>query len=79
MNNDLENSFGASAIQQMELTLMTALGWRMNSTTPFSYIQYLTTHDVDLTQRVTQLLLNALLGTALINLFIGVLLFYIYN
>ncbi|KAL8517536.1 hypothetical protein ACS0TY_015695 [Phlomoides rotata] len=65
MNHDLENSFAPSAIQKMELNLMTALGWRMNSTTPFSYIHLIVQrihHDSeDLTQRVTELLLNALL------------------
>lgn len=67
----LDNSFAPSLIQRMELTLLKVLSWRMDSTTPFSYIDLLIqsidalnkTLIEDLTKRVTELLLNSLLGT----------------
>ncbi|KAL0451126.1 UNVERIFIED_CONTAM: Cyclin-D2-2 [Sesamum latifolium] len=66
----LDHSFAPSLIQRMELTLLKRLGWRMDSTTPFSYIDFLIqsiddalnkSHIQDLTKRVTELLLTALL------------------
>ncbi|KAI3474115.1 hypothetical protein Pfo_028903 [Paulownia fortunei] len=65
----LDNSFAPSLIQRMELTVLKELGWRMDSTTPFSYVDLLLqsidalnkTLVEDLTKRVTELLLSALL------------------
>ncbi|CAA3025998.1 cyclin-D7-1 [Olea europaea subsp. europaea] len=67
----LDHSFSSSQIQRMELTLLKALGWRMDSPTPYSYIELLIrTIDTlnktlvdNLTARVTQLLLNTLLDS----------------
>lgn len=72
IQEDLEDSFAPSLIQRMELTVLKALDWRVDSTTPFSYIHLLTqtTHDhasntnkTLIQHRVTHLLLDALLGT----------------
>ncbi|KAL2481568.1 putative cyclin-D7-1 [Abeliophyllum distichum] len=67
----LDHSFSSSQIQRMELTLLKALGWRMDSPTPYSYIELLIcTIDTlnktlvdNLTARVSQLLLNTLLDS----------------
>ncbi|CAI9760776.1 unnamed protein product [Fraxinus pennsylvanica] len=67
----LEHSFSSSQIQLMELTLLKALGWRMDSPTPYSYTELLIrvinnlnkTLVDNLTARVTQLLLNILLDS----------------
>lgn len=67
---DLEDSFAPSLIQRMELTVLKALDWRVDSTTPFSYIHLLTqttsdhasnTNQTLIQHRVTHLLLDALL------------------
>ncbi|KAI3473889.1 hypothetical protein Pfo_028070 [Paulownia fortunei] len=63
----LDNYFAPSLIQRMELTVLKALGWRMDSTTPFSYVDLLIqsidamnkTLVEDLTKRVTELLLSS--------------------
>ncbi|KAL7095578.1 hypothetical protein ACP275_10G032900 [Erythranthe tilingii] len=70
VEGDLEKCFDPGLIQRMELRLMKALGWRMDSTTPFSYIDILI-HSIhhalnktvvhDFTHRVNELLLAALL------------------
>ncbi|GFQ04769.1 cyclin-d1-1 [Phtheirospermum japonicum] len=62
----VDNCFSPTLIQRMELTVLKALGWRMDSTTPFSYVHILTrvlneTLIEDLTNHVTELLLCALL------------------
>ncbi|CAI9783272.1 unnamed protein product [Fraxinus pennsylvanica] len=67
----LDHSFSSSQIQRMELTLLKALGWQMDSPTPYSYIELLIrtintlnkTLVDNLTVRVTQLLLNTLLDS----------------
>ncbi|KAH6806224.1 hypothetical protein C2S51_031055 [Perilla frutescens var. frutescens] len=68
---DLENSFSPNLIQRMELTVLKALDWRVDSTTPFSYIHLLTptnkTLVEELTQRVTQLLVVSLLDPKLLE------------
>lgn len=68
--NSQQYSFSSSLIQQMELTLLKTLAWRMDCTTPFSYIELMIcsidslnkTLPDDLISRVTQLLLDALIG-----------------
>ncbi|KAG8376929.1 hypothetical protein BUALT_Bualt09G0115200 [Buddleja alternifolia] len=68
----LDHSFSSSSIQRMELTLLKELRWRMDSTTPFSYIHLLIQtidHAInktlvqDFTNRIIELLLNATLDT----------------
>ncbi|KAL6574695.1 hypothetical protein OROMI_011980 [Orobanche minor] len=67
----VETCFDPTLIERMELTVLKALGWRINSTTPFSYVHILT-QNIDealnkttlvenFTKCVTELLLNALL------------------
>lgn len=71
----LDHSFAPNLIQRMELTVLKGLGWRMDCTTPFSYIDFLIqviddalnkTLIQDVTERVTELLLAALLGTIIV-------------
>ncbi|RVW33752.1 putative cyclin-D7-1 [Vitis vinifera] len=65
---DLEHSFESSTIQRMELTLLQALGWRLRSTTPYTFaelllwsIDSLQPHlHQELITRVTDLLLHSL-------------------
>lgn len=67
---DLEHSFESSTIQRMELTLLQALGWRLRSTTPYTFaelllwsIDSLQPHlHQELITRVTDLLLHSLSG-----------------
>ncbi|XP_073289308.1 putative cyclin-D7-1 [Primulina huaijiensis] len=67
--NSQQDSFSPGLIQQMELTLLKTLAWRMDCTTPFSYIELMIcsidslnkTRLDDLISRVTQLLLDALI------------------
>ncbi|KAL6508003.1 hypothetical protein OROGR_024198 [Orobanche gracilis] len=69
----VDTCFDPTLIERMELTVLKALGWRMNSTTPFSYVHILTQNIDDvlnkttlienLTKRVTKLLLTALLDS----------------
>ncbi|KZV37797.1 hypothetical protein F511_30860 [Dorcoceras hygrometricum] len=70
MDNSQLYRFKSGLIQQMELTLLKTLSWRMDCTTPFSYIELLTCSIAslnnealfdDLISRVTHLLLDALL------------------
>ncbi|RVW87439.1 putative cyclin-D7-1 [Vitis vinifera] len=65
---DLEHSFESSTIQRMELTLLQALGWRLRSTTPYTFAELLLwsidslqpyLHQ-ELITRVTDLLLHSL-------------------
>ncbi|KAF5750916.1 putative cyclin d [Tripterygium wilfordii] len=62
----LDHSFDTSMIRRMELKLLQELGWQMNSTTPYSYLEILLpVLDIDsdqLTDRATEFLLGALLG-----------------
>ncbi|XP_038701858.1 putative cyclin-D7-1 [Tripterygium wilfordii] len=78
----LDHSFETSTIQRMELSLLQELGWHMNSTTPYSYVEIMLPtldigssltsqlHKDQLTNRVTELLLGALLGMFGVYLFI---------
>lgn len=68
---DLDHSFQSNLIQQMELTLLKTLGWRLGSVTAYSYIELLMSNFIDtlssfllgeLTTRVSELLLGALSG-----------------
>ncbi|XP_051131437.1 putative cyclin-D7-1 [Andrographis paniculata] len=66
--NGLLHSFAPSLIQRMELTLLKGLGWRLASTTSFSYLELLINDDLNKTLvmdsrygRVTELLINVLL------------------
>ncbi|KAJ9185237.1 hypothetical protein P3X46_004894 [Hevea brasiliensis] len=66
---DLDHSFQSITIQRMELMLLQALGWRLGSTTAYSYVELLTINidpsrshlRKDLVARVTELLLGAIL------------------
>ncbi|KAK4342855.1 hypothetical protein RND71_038671 [Anisodus tanguticus] len=65
----VEHLFESTMIQRMELTLLEALGWRLNSTTPYSYVELLqwSINSIklsllqDFTSRVNELLLGILL------------------
>jgi len=68
---DLDHSFQSSLIQRMELTLLKALGWRLGSITPYSYVEPLLIWNRDalssslfeeLTAGLTKLLLSTLSG-----------------
>ncbi|KAG1337843.1 putative cyclin-D7-1 [Cocos nucifera] len=63
MTKDLDHCFQPSTVQQMELTVLKTLDWRLSCVTPYSYVHLLTwpTHS-SLSARVTHLLLRALLG-----------------
>ncbi|KAF5747569.1 putative cyclin d [Tripterygium wilfordii] len=75
----LDHSFETSTIQRMELSLLQELGWHMNSTTPYSYVEIMLPtldigssltsqlHKDQLTNRVTELLLGALLDLKLME------------
>ena len=74
---DLEHSFRSSTIQQMELTLLEAIGWRLGSTTAYSYVELLMwstdsmkpyPHEEFIT-RVTELLLGAISGICIIFIY----------
>lgn len=66
----VEHLFEPRMIQRMELRLLETLGWKLNCTTPYSYIELLQwsinslklsiLHDF--TSRVNDLLLRILLG-----------------
>lgn len=67
---DLGHSFQSRKIQQMELALLEALGWRLGAPTAYSYVELLMwsidslkphVHE-ELTTRVTGLLLGAISG-----------------
>lgn len=71
VQEDLETSYAPNLIQQMEVTVLKSLEWRLNSITPFSYVYplltLLTTHAAgfnkqDLINCVTQFLLHLLSG-----------------
>nr|GLL24287.1 putative cyclin-D7-1 [Ipomoea trifida] len=68
----VENLLGSDLIQRMELTLLEALGWRLSSTTPYSYLHLLTAsfqfqqtlpepEEEELRSHITDMLLGALL------------------
>jgi cyclin D7 len=71
---DLDHSFQPITIQRMELVLLRALGWRLGSTTAYSYVELLMM-EIDFLKsysylqkdlvacRVTELLLGAMQGT----------------
>ncbi|KAK9289988.1 hypothetical protein L1049_008150 [Liquidambar formosana] len=72
---DLDHSFQSNTIQQMELMLLQALEWRLGSTTAYSYVELLIwnieslkphLHE-EVTTRVTELLLGALLDSKLLE------------
>ncbi|KAL3628663.1 hypothetical protein CASFOL_027709 [Castilleja foliolosa] len=68
----VDNCFSPTLIEKMELTVLKALGWRMDSTTQFSYVHILTqtlnkTLIEDLTNHVIELLLSALLDPAFLE------------
>jgi hypothetical protein len=54
---EVEHIFEAHTIQRMELLVLSTLGWRMSSVTPFSYIDYFF-HKLG----ISNLLLRALLS-----------------
>ncbi|OVA17811.1 Cyclin [Macleaya cordata] len=67
-DDDLDNSFQPYTIQQMELRVLKALGWRLSCVTAYSYLELLM-HQLDslqpdlhltITSRVTELLLGTL-------------------
>ncbi|CAK9179457.1 unnamed protein product [Ilex paraguariensis] len=66
----LDHSFQPRLVERMELALLKALEWKLNCTTAFSYFELLTWNLVaskplireELTARVIELLLDALLG-----------------
>lgn len=71
---DLGHSFQSRKIQQMELALLEALGWRLGSPTAYSYVELLMrsidslkphVHE-ELTTRVTGLLLGAISGICIL-------------
>lgn len=71
----LEHTFQPRLIQEMELKLLQTLDWRLNSTTPYSFLE-LMTWDIDflikplfiedLFPQLNEMLLRALLGDKLI-------------
>ncbi|XP_038980985.1 putative cyclin-D7-1 [Phoenix dactylifera] len=65
---DLDHRFQPSIVQQMELTVLKALDWRLSCVTPYSYVHLLTwrTHASQ-SARVTHLLLRALLDTTFVD------------
>lgn len=74
---NLDHSFHPSTIQQMELKLLEALGWRLGSTTAYSYVELLMWstdtlkphfHEEFIT-RVTELLLGAISGICIIFIY----------
>jgi cyclin D7 len=77
---DLGHSFESNTIQWMELTLLKALGWRLSSTTAYSYMELLICRidslkplQEEITTLVTNLLLAAISGISYIYIYI-----YIY-
>lgn len=72
----VEHLFESTMIQRMELTLLETLGWRLNSTTPYSYIELfqwnINTLKLsllrDFTSSVNDLLLRILLGNLKLEL-----------
>ncbi|XP_010922972.1 putative cyclin-D7-1 [Elaeis guineensis] len=65
---DLNHCFQPSTIQQMELTVLKTLDWRLSCVTPYSYVHLLTWHiHSSLSARVTHLLLRALLDTTFVD------------
>ncbi|KAJ6331640.1 hypothetical protein OIU76_010096 [Salix suchowensis] len=75
---DLDHSFQPITIQRMELVLLRALGWRLSSTTAYSYVELLTMKidflksysclQKDLVAcRVTELLLGAMQDCSLVE------------
>ncbi|XP_062167067.1 putative cyclin-D7-1 [Alnus glutinosa] len=71
---DLGHSFESNTIQWMELTLLKALGWRLSSTTAYSYMELLICSidslkplQEDITTRVTKLLLAAISDSRLLE------------
>nr|POF04426.1 putative cyclin-d7-1 [Quercus suber] len=74
---NLDHSFHPSTIQQMELKLLEALGWRLGSTTAYYYVELLMwstnslkphLHEEFIT-RVTELLLGAISGICIIFIY----------
>lgn len=67
---DLEYSFEANTIKRMELTLLQALGWKLDCVTTYSYVELLISnldstdsHFLDeLRTGLTQVLLGCVLG-----------------
>ena len=74
---NLDHSFHPSTIQQLELKLLEALGWRLGSTTAYSYVELLLwstdslkTHlHEEFITRVTELLLGAISGICIIFIY----------
>lgn len=69
---ELDHSFLPGTIQQMELIVLKALGWRLGATTAYSYLELLSStmdsfdsypHNNLIITRVKDLLLTSLLGT----------------
>lgn len=90
----VENLFESAMIQRMELALLETLGWRLNSPTPYSYIELLQWNInplklsllQDFTSRVNELLLGILLGKThtqdsemISHMFIRLLIIFIEN
>lgn len=68
---DLDHLFESSTIQRMEMMVLEALGWRLASTTAYSYLELLLTWILDSLKpslheefiaRLNKLLLRAILG-----------------
>ncbi|XP_042446164.1 putative cyclin-D7-1 [Zingiber officinale] len=57
---DLDHSFESITIQQMELTVLRKLDWRLSSITPYSYVEALTWGSDRVRTRVVELLVGAL-------------------
>ncbi|XP_037491144.1 putative cyclin-D7-1 [Jatropha curcas] len=73
---ELDHSFESITIQRMELMLLKALGWRLCSTTAYSYVELLMMNievplkphlQKDFVDRVNQLLLEAILDCKLME------------
>ncbi|XP_019162304.1 PREDICTED: putative cyclin-D7-1 [Ipomoea nil] len=73
-----ENLLESDLIQRMELTVLQALGWRLSSTTPYSYLHLLTAsfhfqqtlsepEKEELRSHITDMLLGALLDPKLVE------------
>ncbi|XP_074577424.1 putative cyclin-D7-1 [Curcuma longa] len=61
--DDLDHSFESITIQQMELTVLRKLDWRLSSITPYSYVEAMTWGSDRVRARVVELLVGALLDS----------------
>ncbi|MCD7454814.1 hypothetical protein HAX54_026157 [Datura stramonium] len=71
----IEHVFHSAMIQRMEFTLLEALGWKLNSATPYSYIELfqwsINSHKLsllqDFTSRINELFVRVLLDVKLLE------------